>query len=51
MSGCVVERSEIEHSVIMDGSSVIDIARLEDSLIGSDATVSAIDPEARGRSG
>jgi glucose-1-phosphate thymidylyltransferase len=37
---CVVEHSEIEHSVIMDESSVIDIARLEDSLIGSDAVVS-----------
>ena len=37
---CVVERSEIEHSVVMDGSSIIDIARLEDSLIGSSATVS-----------
>ena len=36
---CVVVKSEIEHSVIMDGSSVIDIARLEDSLIGSDASV------------
>jgi glucose-1-phosphate thymidylyltransferase len=37
---CVVVQSEIEHSVIMDGSSVVDIARLEDSLIGSDARVS-----------
>lgn len=36
---CVVSHSEIEHSVIMDGSSVTDIARLEDSLIGSDARV------------
>ncbi|MEO6651235.1 MAG: glucose-1-phosphate thymidylyltransferase [Ilumatobacteraceae bacterium] len=36
---CVVAHSEIEHSVIMDGSSVTDIARLEDSLIGSDARV------------
>ena len=36
---CVVAQSEIEHSVIMDRSSVIDIARLEDSLIGSDAQV------------
>ena len=36
---CVVDRSEIEHSVIMDRSSVIEIARLEDSLIGSDAEV------------
>jgi len=39
-SDCIVAQSEIEHSVIMDGSSVIDIARLEDSLIGSDARVS-----------
>lgn len=37
---CVVEHSEIEHSVLMDHSSVIEIARLEDSLIGSDAVVS-----------
>jgi glucose-1-phosphate thymidylyltransferase len=37
---CVIERSEIEHSVIMDGSSIVDIARLEDSLIGSNALVS-----------
>lgn len=36
---CVVSHSEIEHSVIMDGSSVTDIARLEDSLIGSHARV------------
>jgi glucose-1-phosphate thymidylyltransferase len=39
-SDCVVAQSEIEHSVIMDGSSVIEIARLEDSLIGTDARVS-----------
>jgi glucose-1-phosphate thymidylyltransferase len=38
-NGCTVMHSEIEHSVIMDNSSVLDIARLEDSLIGSDATV------------
>jgi glucose-1-phosphate thymidylyltransferase len=37
---CVVEGSEIEHSVVMDGSSIVDIARLEDSLIGSNATIS-----------
>ena len=37
---CTVRASEIEHSVIMDDSSVIDIARLEDSLIGSHAEVS-----------
>jgi glucose-1-phosphate thymidylyltransferase len=36
---CVVRHSEIEHSVVMDGSQVLDIPRLEDSLIGSDAVV------------
>jgi glucose-1-phosphate thymidylyltransferase len=37
---CEVANSEIEHSVIMEGSKVIDIQRLEDSLIGKDAVVS-----------
>jgi glucose-1-phosphate thymidylyltransferase len=39
-AGCTVEGSEIEHSVVMDGSSILGIARLEDSLIGSNAVVS-----------
>ena len=38
-SGCEVINSEIEHSVVMDASKVIDIARLEDSLSGTDAVV------------
>jgi glucose-1-phosphate thymidylyltransferase len=38
-AGCEVINSEIEHSVVMDASKVIDIARLEDSLIGTDAVV------------
>jgi glucose-1-phosphate thymidylyltransferase len=38
-AGCSVDGSEVEHSVVMDGSSILGIARLEDSLIGSDATV------------
>ncbi|NND76363.1 MAG: glucose-1-phosphate thymidylyltransferase [Ilumatobacter sp.] len=37
---CEVVHSEIEHSVVMDSSKVIEIPRLEDSLIGSDAVVS-----------
>ena len=37
---CEVRDSEVEHSVIMEESAIIDIPRLEDSLIGSDATVS-----------
>ena len=39
-AGCEVVNSEIEHSVVMDASKVIDIPRLEDSLIGTDAVVS-----------
>lgn len=37
--GCVITNSEIEHSVIMANSSVSDVPRLEDSLIGRDAVV------------
>lgn len=36
---CTVVRSTVEHSVLMDGSSVIDIARLEDSLLGKRVVV------------
>ncbi|MGD9997830.1 MAG: glucose-1-phosphate thymidylyltransferase [Ilumatobacteraceae bacterium] len=39
-NGCEVRHSEIEHSVVMDASRVIDIKRLEDSLIGREAVVS-----------
>ena len=38
-SGCRIEHSEIEHSVVMDNSEVVDIPRLEDSLIGHSAVV------------
>ncbi|MFN8022674.1 MAG: glucose-1-phosphate thymidylyltransferase [Acidimicrobiales bacterium] len=37
---CRVEHSEIEHSVVMDSSTIRDIQRLEDSLIGKDVVVS-----------
>ncbi len=37
---CEVRHSQIEHSVVKERSRVIDIPRLEDSLIGSDAVVS-----------
>jgi glucose-1-phosphate thymidylyltransferase len=37
---CIVIHSEIEHSVIMGGSIIRDIPRLEDSLIGKDVVVS-----------
>jgi glucose-1-phosphate thymidylyltransferase len=38
-AGCEVANSEIEHSVVMDGSRILDIPRLEDSLIGKEAVV------------
>ncbi len=36
---CSVVRSEMEHSVVLDGSSVSDIHRMTDSLIGRDVEV------------
>jgi glucose-1-phosphate thymidylyltransferase len=36
---CEVRHSEIEHSVVMDSSRIIEIQRLEDSLIGREAVV------------
>lgn len=36
---CLVEHSEVEHSVVMNSSKIIGVPRLEDSLIGSDTTV------------
>ncbi|HZX53874.1 MAG TPA: glucose-1-phosphate thymidylyltransferase, partial [Ilumatobacteraceae bacterium] len=38
--GCEIVNSEVEHSVIMERSRVVDIQRLEDSLIGKEAVVS-----------
>jgi glucose-1-phosphate thymidylyltransferase len=38
--GCEIVNSEVEHSVVMERSRVIDIQRLEDSLIGKEAVVS-----------
>jgi glucose-1-phosphate thymidylyltransferase len=37
--GCRVERSEVEHSVICERSSIVGIPRVEDSLIGRDVEV------------
>ena len=36
---CRVTNSEIEHSVVMADSIIVDIPRLEDSLIGREATI------------
>lgn len=37
--GCEIVNSEVEHSVIMERSRILDITRLEDSLIGREAEV------------
>jgi glucose-1-phosphate thymidylyltransferase len=37
--GCQILRSEVEHSVILEQSRIVDIPRLEDSLIGKEVTV------------
>lgn len=44
---CVVTRSEMEHSVILDRSSIIDISRLTDSLIGRDVQVTRSEQKPR----
>jgi glucose-1-phosphate thymidylyltransferase len=38
-NGCEILHSEVEHAVVMDGSKVLHIPRLEDSLIGREALV------------
>jgi glucose-1-phosphate thymidylyltransferase len=38
-NGCEIVSAEIEHSVVMDASRIVDIPRLEDSLIGREAVI------------
>ena len=39
-AGCVIERAEVEHSILLENSSVRDLdARLESSLLGRDVTI------------
>jgi len=37
--GCEIVRSEIEHSVILEQSRIVDMARIEDSLVGKEVQV------------
>jgi len=39
-AGCIVRHSEVEHSVVLERTQILDIARLTDSLIGKDTVVS-----------
>ena len=48
-NGCEIVHSEVEHSVVMDGSKVLHIPRLEDSLIGREAVVERTSRSARRR--
>jgi glucose-1-phosphate thymidylyltransferase len=37
---CIVKESEIEHTIVMERSRILDVAnRIEDSLIGRDVTI------------
>lgn len=36
---CRIKRSCIEHSVLLDGARILDVQRLEDSVVGRNATV------------
>ena len=36
---CLVENASLQHSVILDGAQVIDVERLEDSVVGRNALV------------
>jgi glucose-1-phosphate thymidylyltransferase len=38
-NNCTVTNSEIEHSVLLDGSSIADINRMSDSLVGRNVVV------------
>jgi glucose-1-phosphate thymidylyltransferase len=46
--GCVIERSEVEHSIVMGGSRISDLsARMEASLIGRDVVLERTDSRPR----
>lgn len=38
-AGCKIKRSSIEHSVLLDGARILDVQRLEDSVVGRNAIV------------
>ncbi len=38
-AGCEIVHSEVEHSVVLAGSRIIDIPRIEDSLIGKEVEI------------
>jgi glucose-1-phosphate thymidylyltransferase len=46
--GVVIENSEIEHSIVLENSQIVNVgARIQDSLIGRNATVTQSDRKPR----
>ena len=46
--GCVIERAEVEHSILLEGSSVRGLdGRMESSLLGRDVHISRDDRQPR----
>lgn len=39
--GCLIEGTALEHSVVLDGARLVNVERLEDSVIGRNAVVAA----------
>lgn len=46
-NNCVIENAVLEHSVVLDGAKIMEIERLEDSVIGRNAVVSKGAPNSR----
>jgi glucose-1-phosphate thymidylyltransferase len=40
--GCRIERTEIEHSVVLERCVVTDISRIEGSLLGREVTITTV---------
>jgi glucose-1-phosphate thymidylyltransferase len=41
--GCTIENTEVEHSIILENSSVTGVDRIQDSLIGKNVEVSRVE--------
>jgi glucose-1-phosphate thymidylyltransferase len=46
-AGCVIERTEVDHSVVLEGSAIRDTSRIADSLIGRRVEISRSDGKPR----
>ena len=46
-AGCVLKNAVIEHSVVLEGARIVDIERLEDSVVGRNTSVARADRNSR----